>query len=115
MFKAGVHWGHRKTNWHPKMEQYIFGVKNNIQIIDLEQTIKGLQNALEFIERMRAALPPDKMKQIEALNFQYRDLQLKGKLLQNRQAALKERARENLRESEAATAAADAAVNSMHR
>jgi hypothetical protein len=70
---------------------------------------------LEFIERMRAALPPDKMKQIEALNFQYRDLQLKGKLLQNRQAALKERARENLRESEAATAAADAAVNSMHR
>ena len=52
MFKAGVHWGHRKTNWHPKMEQYIFGVKNNIQIIDLEQTIKGLQNALEFIKEI---------------------------------------------------------------
>jgi small subunit ribosomal protein S2 len=50
MFKAGVHWGHKKTNWHPKMEQYIFGIKNNIQIIDLEQTIKGLQAALEFIE-----------------------------------------------------------------
>jgi small subunit ribosomal protein S2 len=49
MFKAGVHWGHKRTNWHPKMEQYIFGVKNNIQIIDLEQTIKGLQIALEFI------------------------------------------------------------------
>ena len=52
MFRAGVHWGHRKTNWHPKMEQYIFGVKNNIQIIDLEQTIKGLQNALEFIRKL---------------------------------------------------------------
>ena len=46
MFKAGVNWGHKRTNWHPKMEQYIFGVKNNIQIIDLEQTIKGLQIAL---------------------------------------------------------------------
>jgi hypothetical protein len=67
---------------------------------------------LEFIERMRAALPLDEMKKIEALYSQYRDCKLKGNLLQNREVALKERARENLRRGEADTAAAEAA---MHR
>lgn len=50
MFKAGVHFGHKKSNRHPKMEQYIYGLKNNIQIIDLEKTAKNLEIALEFIE-----------------------------------------------------------------
>jgi len=50
MFNAGVHFGHKKSNCHPKMEPYIFGLKNNIQIIDLEKTIEGLQNAADFIK-----------------------------------------------------------------
>jgi small subunit ribosomal protein S2 len=49
MFKAGIHLGHKKSNRHPKMEQYIYGLKNNIQIINLEKTMEGLQAALEFI------------------------------------------------------------------
>jgi small subunit ribosomal protein S2 len=50
MFKAGVHFGHKKSNRHPKMEQYIYGLKSNIQIIDLEKTIENMEVALEFIE-----------------------------------------------------------------
>lgn len=50
MFKAGVHFGHKKSNRHPKMEQYIYGLKNNIQIIDLEKTAQNLEVALEFIK-----------------------------------------------------------------
>jgi len=52
MFKAGVQFGHKKSNRHPKMEPYIYGIKNNIQIIDLEKTMKGLQDALNFIEEI---------------------------------------------------------------
>ena len=52
MFKAGVFFGHKKSNRHPKMEGYIFGTRNNIQIIDLQKTMEGLQAALEFIEEI---------------------------------------------------------------
>jgi small subunit ribosomal protein S2 len=51
MFKAGVHFGHKKTNHHPKMEPYICGVRNNIQIIDLEKTMEELEKALNFMEK----------------------------------------------------------------
>ena len=51
MFDAGVHFGHKKTNHHPKMEPYICGIKNNIQIIDLEKTMEGLDRALKFITK----------------------------------------------------------------
>ena len=50
MFDAGVHFGHKKTNHHPKMEPYICGIKNNIQIIDLEKTMEELEKALNFIK-----------------------------------------------------------------
>lgn len=49
MFKVGVHFGHKKSNHHPKMEQYIHGLKGSVQIINLEKTMEGLQSALEFM------------------------------------------------------------------
>jgi small subunit ribosomal protein S2 len=52
MFDAGVHFGHKKTNHHPKMEPYICGIRNNIQIIDLEKTMEELEKALNFIEKI---------------------------------------------------------------
>ena len=52
MFKAGVHFGHKKSNRHPKMEPYIYGLKNNIYIIDLEKTIKGLQDVLNLLKKL---------------------------------------------------------------
>lgn len=47
--KAGIHLGHRTTKRHPKMDQYIYTVKNTIHIIDLEKTHELLDNALKFI------------------------------------------------------------------
>ncbi len=49
MFKAGVHYGYSKTRRHPSVSPFIFGVKNKVEIIDLEKTDELLTNALEFI------------------------------------------------------------------
>lgn len=50
MLKAGLHFGHKKSRWNPKMEPFIFGIRNNIHIIDLEKSIEHFRKALEFIE-----------------------------------------------------------------
>lgn len=47
--EAGVHLGHRTTKRSPKMEPYIYGVKNTIQIIDLDKTVEKLEAALKFL------------------------------------------------------------------
>ena len=49
MMKAGVHFGHTTSRWHPKMEQNIFAVRQGIHIIDLEKTAKHLHNALDVV------------------------------------------------------------------
>jgi len=48
MLKAGVHFGHKKSRWNPKMKQYIFGVRNEVHILDLEKTKEEFQKALDF-------------------------------------------------------------------
>ena len=49
--KAGVHFGHQKSKWHPKMKPFIYIEKNGVHIINLEQTQKLLEKALGFIEK----------------------------------------------------------------
>jgi small subunit ribosomal protein S2 len=49
MAKAGVHFGHHTSKWHPKMKDYIYGSKNSIHIIDLNTTKEKLETALDFI------------------------------------------------------------------
>jgi small subunit ribosomal protein S2 len=49
LLEAGVHYGHATRRWNPKMSPYIFGVRNGIHIIDLEQTVPMLHKALEAI------------------------------------------------------------------
>ena len=49
MFKAGAHFGYSKTRRHPSVAPYIFGVKNRVEIIDLEKTDELLEKALSFI------------------------------------------------------------------
>ncbi len=49
LLEAGVHFGHQAHRWNPKMRDYIFGVRNNIHIIDLAQTVPMLHRALEAI------------------------------------------------------------------
>ena len=52
LLESGVHFGHRVSRWNPKMEQYIFGKRNLIHIIDLRQTLKGLIRAQNFLLRL---------------------------------------------------------------
>jgi small subunit ribosomal protein S2 len=47
LFEAGAHFGHNTRRWNPKMQSYLFGVRNNVHIIDLEQTVPMLQRALQ--------------------------------------------------------------------
>ena len=49
LLEAGVHFGHQKHRWNPKMERHIFGVRNDIHILDLGQTVPALQRALQLI------------------------------------------------------------------
>ena len=47
LLDAGIHFGHNTRRWNPKMEQYIFGVRNNIHIFDLRLTVPLINKALE--------------------------------------------------------------------
>lgn len=51
MLKAGLHFGHRTSKWHPKMEPFIFGSRNGIHIIDLVKTQEMIKKSLEFIKK----------------------------------------------------------------
>lgn len=49
MLKAGVHFGHRSSKWHPKMKPYIFGIRQGVHVIDVEKTAEQLETTLAFI------------------------------------------------------------------
>jgi small subunit ribosomal protein S2 len=49
LLEAGVHFGHQAHRWNPKMERYIFGVRNDIHILDLSQTVPMLSRALQLV------------------------------------------------------------------
>ncbi|KFN37631.1 30S ribosomal protein S2 [Smithella sp. F21] len=49
LLEAGVHFGHQTNKWNPKMKPYIFGARNNIYIIDLQQTVGMFQTAYNFV------------------------------------------------------------------
>ena len=49
LLEAGVHFGHQSHRWNPKMERFIFGVRNDIHILDLGQTVPMLQRALQLV------------------------------------------------------------------
>ena len=52
MLKAGAHFGHQTRYWNPKMGKYIFGARNKIHIINLEQTMPMFNEALSFVEKL---------------------------------------------------------------
>lgn len=52
LFEAMVYFGHRAKKRHPQMVPYIYGVKNNISIIDLEKTREALRKALDFVKEI---------------------------------------------------------------
>ena len=54
LLEAGVHFGHQTRYWCPKNARYIFGSRNKIHIINLEQTLPAFQEAMNFIGSVAA-------------------------------------------------------------
>lgn len=54
MLQAGVHFGHQTRFWNPKMRPFIFGARNKIHIINLEQTVPAFNQALEMVRQLSA-------------------------------------------------------------
>jgi small subunit ribosomal protein S2 len=54
LLEAGVHFGHHTRRWNPKMAPFLFGVRNNVHIIDLQQTVPMLHKALEAVRDVAA-------------------------------------------------------------
>ena len=52
LLEAGVHFGHQTRRWNPKMAEYIFTERNGIYIIDLQKTVKKLDEAYNFIKKI---------------------------------------------------------------
>ena len=52
LLQAGAHFGHQTRFWNPKMDQYIFGARNKIHIINLEHTVPAFNDALGFVRRL---------------------------------------------------------------
>jgi len=54
LLEAGVHFGHQKRRWNPRMKQYVFTQRNGIHIIDLQQTVGKIQEARNFVRNLIA-------------------------------------------------------------
>ena len=52
LLQAGVHFGHQKGRWHPKMKEYIFTERGGVHIIDLEKTLIKLEEATDFLRNI---------------------------------------------------------------
>jgi len=58
LLEAGVHFGHQTSRWNPKMKPYIFTARNGIHIIDLQRTVRVLDDAYEFVRGTAASGRP---------------------------------------------------------
>lgn len=54
LLEAGAHFGHQTRYWNPKMNEFIFGARNNIHIINLEKTVPALEEALDYARSLAA-------------------------------------------------------------
>ncbi|MBR6956683.1 MAG: 30S ribosomal protein S2, partial [Firmicutes bacterium] len=58
LLEAGVHFGHQTRRWNPKMAPYIFTERNGIYIIDLQKTVKKIEEAYEAMKEIGAEGKP---------------------------------------------------------
>ena len=54
LLEAGVHFGHQTRRWNPKMQPYIFGERNGVHILDLQQTVPMLYAAMQAVRDVAA-------------------------------------------------------------
>jgi small subunit ribosomal protein S2 len=52
LLEAGAHFGHQARRWNPKMEDYLFGVRDGIHVFDLVKTKEGLEKAADFVREL---------------------------------------------------------------
>jgi small subunit ribosomal protein S2 len=52
MLKAGAHFGHQKSRWHPKMQPYLFGLRNGVHVIDLEKTAAEMEKTYNYVRNL---------------------------------------------------------------
>ena len=52
LLEAGVHFGHQRRRWNPKMKEYIYTTRDDIYIIDLQKTVKKLEEAYEAMKEL---------------------------------------------------------------
>ena len=57
LLEAGVHFGHQTRRWNPKMAKYIFTERNGIYIIDLQKTVKKLDEAYNYVKEVAGQVP----------------------------------------------------------
>ena len=74
LLEAGVHFGHQTRRWNPKMKKYIYSARNDIHIIDLQQTVQLAEEAYNFVREIAAegksVLFVGTKKQAQALGWQ---------------------------------------------
>ena len=61
LLEAGVHFGHQTRRWNPKMATYIYTERNGIYIIDLQKTVKKLEEAYSFVRELAANGSPSSL------------------------------------------------------
>ena len=52
LVEAGCHFGHRASRWNPKMRPYIYGKRNQIHIIDVRETVRGILRARKYLSQV---------------------------------------------------------------
>ena len=72
LLEAGVHFGHQTRRWNPKMATYIFTERNGIYIIDLQKTVKKLEEAYFFVRDMAASGKSIHADQLQDHAYPYR-------------------------------------------
>lgn len=55
LLESGVHFGHQVKRWNPKMKKFIFGERNGIHIVDLQKTLRGVEEAYNFVKETAAS------------------------------------------------------------
>ena len=55
LLEAGVHFGHQTHRWNPRMKNFLFGERNGVHIVDLDQTLPRFEEALEFVRELTAS------------------------------------------------------------
>ena len=55
LLEAGVHFGHQTRRWNPRMKSFLYGERNGVHIVDLDQTLPRFQGAIEFLRETVAS------------------------------------------------------------